>query len=238
MTDLSGLRWTILCSLIALVAAGAAPLPGVEHGWLGSPQQTFLESPIVQKYQCVTCHTIADQGGTVGPILNLVGLRRSSDWLQEWLTDPNAVKPGTKMPKFPFTEEERQKTVGYLSAMTKQLRTGEILASSRPSSVTGELLFQDYDCYACHRIGDEGRFVGPDLTWVGLRKREAWERTWLSDPDAVKAGTFMPNLHIPAEGVEMLASYLHTLQGGENDASRATAVSATREQSAGVPESA
>ena len=49
---------------------------------------------------------------------------------------------------------------------------------------------------------------------------EAWERVWLKDPDAFKPGTFMPNFHIPEEGVEHLAAYLHTLQGEANDAGR------------------
>ncbi len=135
-----------------------------DETWSGTPQEAFLRSPIVRKYQCVTCHTITDQGGTVGPVLNLVGQRRSEDWLRRWLEDPNAVKPGTKMPRFPFEEGELEATAGYLLRMKRALSTEEILVGDGSPVDKGRALFEDYDCYACHRIGDQGRFVGPDLT--------------------------------------------------------------------------
>jgi len=207
-------------ALLTLTWLAAVPSSAQDDPWEGTPQKAFLDSEIVRKYQCVTCHTIADQGGTVGPILNLVGLRREKDWLDRWLADPNAIKPGTKMPKFPFAPGERETTVGYLADMKRRLRTAEILAGDQEQTAKGRALFVDYDCYACHRIGDEGRFVGPDLTWVGLRKTERWERIWLSDPPGFKPDTFMPNFHIPQEGVAALAAYLHTLQGQDNDAGR------------------
>ncbi len=209
-----------LITVMAMLAT--LPIRGQEEAesWAGTPQRAFLDSPIVAKYQCVTCHTITDEGGTVGPVLNLVGLRRGSEWLDTWLLDPNAVKPGTKMPKFPFSDEERRMAVGYLSKLNRPLATAEILGSQLSSVDKGRALFEDYDCYACHRIGSDGRFVGPDLTWVGIRKPESWERIWLQDPPGFKPDTFMPDFHIPTAGVEHLAAFLHTLQGQDNDAGR------------------
>ena len=202
-------RWCLGMALgLALAAAAGTAAPS--SPWDGTPQEAFLEGPIVRKYQCVTCHTITARGGTVGPILNLVGLRRSEQWLRDWLEDPNSVKPGTKMPKFAFTSEQFELAVTSLTNMKRPLRTQEILDGSGSSAEKGEALFRDYDCSACHRIGDEGRFVGPDLTWVGVRKPEAWERIWLRDPAAFKPGTFMPNFRIPPEGVTHLAAFLHT----------------------------
>lgn len=43
---------------------------------------------------------------------------------------------------------------------------------------------------------------------------------WLKDPDAWKTGTFMPNFYIPDEGIEALTSYLHSLQGQQNEAAQ------------------
>ncbi|MFQ5528433.1 MAG: c-type cytochrome [Thermoanaerobaculia bacterium] len=210
----------LLATVLAVGSLGVADSQASNESWQGTPQEDFLTGPIVKKFQCVTCHTIADEGGTVGPILNQVGLRRTEDWIDTWLQDPNAVKPGTKMPKFPFTDEERKLTVEYLTKMKRDLRTDEILASDKPLFEIGRELFLDYDCLACHRIGDEGRFVGPDLTWVGIRKPEAWEQIWLTSPPAFKPDTFMPDFHIPQKAVESLAAYLHTLQGQDNAAGR------------------
>lgn len=209
-----------MAALALLLAATTVAVAADETSWEGTPQLAFLTGPIVKKFQCVTCHTIADEGGTVGPILNMVGLRRSSEWIDTWLKEPNAVKPGTKMPKFPFTEEERKLAVDYLTKMKRPLRTAEIVDQGKPPAETGRELFLDYDCLACHRIGDEGRFVGPDLTWVGIRKPEDWERIWLTSPPAFKPDTFMPDFHLPQEAVRPLAAYLHTLQGQDNAAGR------------------
>jgi cytochrome c2 len=189
---------------------------GNDNDWTGTPQNTFLTSEIVQTYQCTSCHTIAETGGTVGPVLNQIGNRRDADWLRRWLADPQQVRPGTKMPNFDFPPNQLNQVLSYLTKMKKPLRTDDILASSAPAVDKGKSLFLDYDCTACHRMGSEGRFVGPDLTWIGKRKTQDWEKIWLTDPPAFKADTFMPNFHIPEKGVEALAAYLHTLQGQDN----------------------
>lgn len=185
--------------------------------WAGTPQEEFANSNIMKKYQCNTCHTIMENGGTVGPILNQVGNRRDTEWLQRWIKDPQEVKPGTKMPKFDFSAKEYKEALNYLGRLKKPLKTDAILDASRESpGQKGEALFREYDCYACHRIGNEGRFVGPDLTWVGMRKTEDWESVWLRDPSQWKPETFMPNFHIKDKGIQALTSYLHGLQGQRN----------------------
>ncbi len=205
-----------LFSLQAVAATGG----GQDEDWTGTPQMEFMNSEIVTLYQCTSCHTIGERGGTVGPILNQVGTRRDKEWLRRWISDPQEVKPGTKMPKFDFTPEQLEATVDYLANMKTELHTDQILAKKVPMAEMGQALFEDYGCVACHRFGSEGRFVAPDLTWIGVRKTEDWEKTWLSAPEAFKPGTFMPNFHIPAKGVEALAAFLHTQKGQHNDASQ------------------
>ncbi|NIR50612.1 cytochrome c [candidate division KSB1 bacterium] len=214
------------CSFVTIVfvvfgtAVATAQDNSDDTDWKNTPQTAFLKSEIVQTYQCTSCHTIAERGGTVGPRLNQIGNRRREEWLKRWLSDPQQVKPGTKMPKFDFSPEQLDMAVGYLTKMKKELETEQILAKDVPVVDKGDLLFEDYDCLACHRIGSTGRFVGPDLTWVGIRKTEAWEQVWLADPPAFKPDTFMPNFHIPEKGIEALAAYLHTQQGQENSESQ------------------
>jgi len=215
------LRRYILVGALAFVGLlSIGQISAQDDPWASTPQKDFLTGPIVKKFQCVTCHTITDQGGSVGPMLNMVGLRRSEEWIREWLEDPNRVKPGTKMPKFPFTADEFELAVASLTGMKRALHTQQIVHGDGSPEEKGARLFEDYDCLACHRIGKTGRFVGPDLTWIGVRKPESWERVWLRDPDAFKPGTFMPNLNIPSEAIQQLAAYLHTLQGQHNDDAR------------------
>ncbi len=197
-----------------------APLRAEFPEWAATPQEDFLKGSIVAKYQCTTCHTITGTGGTVGPILNFVGLRRQEEWLRRWLDDPQAVKPGTKMPKFDFTSEELGNVVAALSRMTRTVDAEKILTGPGSPAEKGESLFRAYDCLACHRIGKEGRFVGPDLTWLALRKSKAWERVWLKDPPDIKPGTFMPNFRLSPEEIDALTAYLEGLRGQANEDSQ------------------
>lgn len=180
----------------------------------------FRGSRIVVEKSCTSCHTIGDRGGTVGPILDQLFNRRSEEWLRRWLKNPNDVKPGTKMPNFEFSPEEVDELFGFMANLRKDIPRDEILASEATPVEKGQRLFAAYDCLACHRIGSEGRFIGVDLTWVGLRKPEAWERTWLHDPEAWKPGTFMPTFGLSSGETEALSAYLHTLQGEKNEESR------------------
>ncbi|MFQ5719073.1 MAG: c-type cytochrome [Acidobacteriota bacterium] len=210
----SASRVLAICMLLGgVTAAGIAQ--GAD-GWTGTPQEAFLNGPIVAKFQCTTCHTITDDGGTVGPILNRVGARRTQDWLRRWLKDPQSVKPNTKMPKFDFTPEEFELLISSLTRMTTPVHADAILSGPGTPVEKGEELFRALDCRACHRLGKEGRFVGPDLTWLGLRKTRDWEQVWLKDPPAFKPDTFMPNFHLSAPEITALSAYLETLRGQAN----------------------
>lgn len=178
--------------------------------------KTFQRSRIVTEKSCLSCHTIGDRGGTVGPILDQVSNRRSEDWLRRWLKDPNEVKSGTKMPNFQFSDEEIDGLVSYLTKLRREIPSEKILNSNFTLEKKGNQLLDEYSCKACHRIGDEGRFTGVDLTWVGKRKSQEWEINWLKNPQAWKPDTFMPDFNFSHVEAEALAAYLHTLQGEHN----------------------
>ena len=178
----------------------------------------FLGNSIVQKKQCTTCHSVSETGGTVGPKLDQVGDRRTQEWLTRWLRDPNEVKNGTRMPNFQFSEAELAEIVSVLREMKGDVGSAAVLANNSLSAVgKGEQVFAQKDCSACHRIGSEGRFVGPNLTWLSIRKSATWEHEWLQDPPAYKPDTFMPNFNLSTGEVGALVSYLETLRGQRND---------------------
>lgn len=72
-----------------------------------------------EKYNqiCVACHAIEGRGGNVGPALDGLATRRDAAYLDRWLIDPAAVKPGTAMPKLPLTDAERRDLVNFLSSL-------------------------------------------------------------------------------------------------------------------------
>ncbi|RMD96773.1 MAG: hypothetical protein D6814_10785, partial [Calditrichaeota bacterium] len=180
----------------------------------------FARSSIVQKKNCITCHTIGKSGGTVGPILNQVANRRTEAWLRKWLKNPNSLKPSTKMPNFQFNDQELNQLVADMKRLRRSFDPEKILADNPDPVQAGEKLFQAYDCFACHRIGKKGRFVGPNLTWVGWRKSRDWETVWLRNPPAYKPGTFMPNFKLSEKEISALTAFLHSLQGQKNEEAR------------------
>jgi nitrite reductase (NO-forming) len=49
---------------------------------------------------------------------------------------------------------------------------------------TGEEIFQNKGCVACHTIG-KGKLTGPDLKGVTERREEEWLRKWLKSPETM-----------------------------------------------------
>lgn len=182
--------------------------------WPDLPEAANLrKNKQVKKFDCLTCHTIGNVGGSVGAILNQVGLRRDREWLIRWLKDPAAMKPGTAMPKVELPNNELNKLIDELLRISRPVDAKKILSETALPEKAGEKLMRAYDCYACHRIGNEGRFVGPDLTWINFRKSAVWERNWLKNPETFKPGTFMPNFHLTDPELDAIVAYLATLKG-------------------------
>ncbi len=77
----------------------------------------------------------------------------------------------------------------------------------------GRGVYEALNCRVCHRIGSEGGLGGPDLTYVGFRKSKAWLDVWLSDPQAWRPATLMPNPHLSEPARKAVVDYLSTLQG-------------------------
>ena len=73
------------------------------------------ERPQVFTQICIACHSLGGVGGAVGPALDGVGDRFDRGYLMRWITDPQAVKPGTTMPKLPLTDEQMNELVIFLS---------------------------------------------------------------------------------------------------------------------------
>lgn len=45
-------------------------------------------------------------GGIIAPELNGVTDRYSDEWLRTWLRNPQAVREGSRMPNFQFSDDE------------------------------------------------------------------------------------------------------------------------------------
>jgi cytochrome c len=93
---------------------------------------------------------------------------------------------------------------------------------SRGDPEFGKQALVDYGCVSCHSIpGVPGAhaYVGPPLDHYGLRSFVAGALTnnqdnlvrWVMNPQAVKPGTAMPNLHVSENDAINISAYLLSL---------------------------
>ena len=82
----------------------------------------------------------------------------------------------------------------------------------------GEKLFiKKKACFACHKVGEEGGMVGPDLSRASELYPLEWLFLWLYDPQAIKPQTKMPNLGLSADETSSVVAYLKGLELEEKE---------------------
>jgi cytochrome c oxidase subunit II len=92
-----------------------------------------------------------------------------------------------------------------------------------PVLARGQEVFMSNGCGVCHAIrGTEARGrAGPDLSYLGMRRTIAagiLPNTrgalggWISDPQNIKPGSYMPAVPLDGESLQALLSYLHSLR--------------------------
>lgn len=79
----------------------------------------------------------------------------------------------------------------------------------------GRAYYLQNNCRSCHRIGEEGRSAGPDLTYAGWRHNKEWLDFWLKDPSSWKKDALMPNPRLPPAVRAAIVEYLAQQQGQE-----------------------
>lgn len=81
-----------------------------------SGTESSLQPPAKFTALCTSCHQLKGQGNAVGPALDGIGSRFDQAYLESWLKDPEAIKPGTTMPKLPLSPEEIVEIAAFLAA--------------------------------------------------------------------------------------------------------------------------
>lgn len=79
--------------------------------------------------------------------------------------------------------------------------------------VKGEQLYKELKCSMCHRIGNTGAKMGPELTKVGATRDQAWLKKYLADPKAENAKNKMPPVKVKSpEDLDHLVAYMLSLK--------------------------
>lgn len=174
-----------------------------------------LVNPIVEKdplvaqgqrlyhsLKCAYCHQIKGKGGVVGPELDKAAPEETEEWLTEHFRNPQAVSPGSPMPKLDLLEDEIKALVAYM----KSLEAGV------PFTEQARQVFAE-NCAACHKIGTEGGDSGPDLTHIGSIRDKAYIKKYILEPAQIYPNSVMPGYKglLTEIQIEELSRYLASL---------------------------
>jgi mono/diheme cytochrome c family protein len=110
---------------------------------------------------CIGCHSVAGQGGKIGPALDDVGLRRAPEWMIQHFRDPQTTSPGTVMPRFGFTESEARALADFLIHLRDQKVALSLPALMGPVE-RGREVFAKYGCIGCHGADGKGGVPNPN----------------------------------------------------------------------------
>jgi len=184
--------------------------PAAEPALAGRPE---AGKALLIKHDCLNCHSVRGRGGTKGPDLAQVAVRRSHEWLFDFVFIPSEKFPEAEMPQFDWdSEQEVADVVAFLESIKRDIPVDRIFAANLGTLKTGQVLVEAYDCRACHTIGEGGVVGYPDLTYVGSKIRPEWEARWLKDPQKIKPGTFMPTFGFSDREREAVVAYLSSLK--------------------------
>lgn len=136
-----------LAACLALAAAATAPASADGRA-------------LFSAHGCSACHRVGPDGGSAGPDLTLVGVRRPRAWIEQWLKSPRAWKPDTLMPEQGLSDADRGALADYLSEQKGQAWNGTPPWANEDGLARGGTIYVRAGCVACH--GTAGRGGQPD----------------------------------------------------------------------------
>ena len=196
------------------------------------PAGTFGE--LYERFKCSACHRFNGVGGGLAPDLSFEGSRAQRQWIAGFMKNPETLRPTLtfRMPQFNMTDQEASTIADYLTMVLQSpsVRLVDQKAFTSQMADMGKQLYEvKYQCNACHTIGSQGGYVGPNLSNAGNWLSAAWIEGWLKDPQTLVPGTIEPRRSLTDQEVQALTAYILTLKKSQ-PASTAAATATKGEQ--------
>jgi mono/diheme cytochrome c family protein len=166
---------------------------------------------LFQTMGCPGCHLAQgyEQHAKVGPDLQRVASKVNPSWLVEWIKEPKAYWPATKMPNFRLSWEESEAAAAYLLSSSTPYNGPQYPGNG--DAEAGKKLVETIGCLGCHQINGIGDPFAPDLSRVGGKVNADWLFAWVKNPQEYLPHTRMPNLRLSDEQAAHITAYLMTL---------------------------
>jgi mono/diheme cytochrome c family protein len=156
-------------------ASSGGPVPAVKTDDAAASQEG---ASVYGEAFCSSCHAVQNAagnlvGGDLGPELTRVGSKVKPEWLADWLRNPKAYDPETKMPHYRFDNHQIGLLMGFLAGKSDSDFLGNLHLEPaiRPQIEHGKTLVIERGCAACHEINGMKKpdNFAPELTAVGSR---------------------------------------------------------------------
>jgi cytochrome c2 len=124
----------------------------------------------------------------IGPNLKEIKAKLRKDWIPVWLSDPQAFRPGTKMPTFRLDDDEIKAISAFLWQSALDVK---VPSQAQGDAAHGRELFKTLGCLGCHSINgpaiDMGnQVIGGDfaanLSRVGEKANYDYIVRWVHNP--------------------------------------------------------
>ena len=163
---------------------------------------------LLNRYGCVTCHELPIEIPAVpyAPRHDTLGNKVGRKWLEQWLEDPTAYLPRSRMPKIEMTEHERDAIVEFLLSLRKDTLFQPIVGKG--DAENGRKIFVDNECQTCHSLYGVGDKIGPELERVGMKVNRLWLTTYLRNPAVLHPTTKMPDYEFRDQDILDVTEYM------------------------------
>ena len=164
---------------------------------------------------CAACHRHHNilPREQAAPELANEDARVTRSWLESFLKRPYAIRPfgyhpgdGSRMPDFGLSDQEVKEVVSALGAQAVQSGKPTLSAFSKRKAKL--LLTEKLSCFGCHRYGQTGGRIGPDLTYASRRLRPEYVHSILRNPRETNPHTIMPQVPLPEPTANLIADFL------------------------------
>jgi len=164
-----------------------------------SSDADLKEGAALFQTHCTYCHGANGEGGRGADLTAGIYKHGSKD--PELYASIRYGIPGTEMAPVRITDEQVWKVVGFV----KRIGSQGLLEKATGNPTAGRAVFQKSGCVNCHRVGEEGGNLGPELTDIGRRRGLKFLTESLVKPDA--------DIPINYRGVQVVLKNGQTVSG-------------------------
>jgi len=189
-----------------------------------NPELTVeIGEKIFRSQNCTGCHrhsTIPPSRETHAPDLTIEGFRVNQKWLSAFLTKPSSIRPfgflpgsGNRMPDFNLSEGMVKILAAFLMNQKVEIETKIEVYFPQPLTAFSKqkahlLLHEKLSCLGCHRLGNLGGRIGPDLSSIGQRLNPFYVFNHIKNPAGFSPKSIMPQITLPTKTLKLIFNYL------------------------------